>query len=78
MYLEEIGICNKLLESDKATILGNTQPYRQPSTYVNFYDVTLGNIIKYIYHQFDFCDTNNEPSNVDLNRKDNSTYGSGN
>ena len=53
--------------------LGNTKIPCQPSTNGNFIYVTLVDL----YHQFYFGDTKNDPSNVDLTRKDNSLGVSG-
>ena len=53
-------------------------PRHNPSTTVNFYYLTLGDIIKDSSHQFYFYDTRNDPSKVDPDIKQNSSYGSGN
>ena len=45
----------------------------QPSTHVIVYGVILGGLIKASSHQFDFGDTNYDPSNIDPTGKDNST-----
>ena len=73
LSLEEILIWDKLLESAKAINLGDSKPPPQPTNNSNFC-----NIIKDSSHQFDFCDTNNNLSNVDLTGKENYTDYSGN
>ena len=46
---------------------------QKPSTHVNFHDVNLVDIIKASYHQSDFVETDNEPSNINPTRNDNYT-----
>ena len=58
--------------------MGNSKIPHQPSVHVNFQDVTLGDIIKVIFHQFDFWDTNNDPYNIDTTSKGNFNDGNGN
>ena len=59
----------KLSETAKATILGNSKTPHKTSTYVNFRDVALDDLIKAIFHQFDFGDTPNGPIINDLIEK---------
>ena len=62
-------IWNKLSEAAKATILGNSKTPNMPSTHVNFYYVTLVDIIKASSHQSGFGDTTNAPSKYDITDK---------
>ena len=78
MSPEDKEVWDKLSEAAKATILGNAKTPQNYSSHVNFHDVTIEDIIKYSYNQFDFGDTTNGPSNVDPTGKDQFTDGSGN
>ena len=67
---EERVIWDKMSETSKATILGNTKTPHKPSNHVKFHYVTLGDIIKASYHQFDLVKTlMDHPSMVYLTRK---------
>ena len=73
LYQEENVIWDKLYEAAKFTILVDPKTPYNPSTYVNFHGVTLGDLIKAGFYQFDSCDTPNGPSNNDIIDKDHNT-----
>ena len=56
---DENGIWDKPSEAYKAKILSNPKTPHKPTTHFKFHDVTLGDIIKAIYHQIYFGNTNN-------------------
>ena len=57
--------------------MGNKKTPHNPSTYVNFHDVTLGDLIKASSLQFDFGDTPNGTSNNGITDKDHYTDNDG-
>ena len=75
---EERGIWYKILEATKATIMGNAQTTHNLFSNFNFYDVTLGGIIRASSNQFDFGGINNDYYNVYYTVKDASTNVDGN
>ena len=77
MSKQEKVVWDKLIEASKAAILSNSKIPHNPSTYVNFHDVTLGKIIMDSSHKFDFGETPNGPSNNDLIEKDHDTDNDG-
>ena len=56
--------------------MGNGKTHYKPSNCVNFHDVALGDLIKAIFYQFGFDDTNNDHSNDDTTFKDSYIDGS--
>ena len=78
MSLYERVIRVKLSEATKATISVKSKTPRQPSTHASLHQVSLGDLIKYSYHLFDFGDNNTDPTNIGLAVKDDSPYFSGN
>ena len=71
------GIGGKRSEAANATILGKAKAPNKLSDFVNLHDVTLGELMKSSFHQFDFINTPNGTSKNDIIDKDHHTYNYG-
>ena len=66
------------MEADKANILVNFQTSCENFSSINLHGVNHDDIIRAIYHQFGFGDTNNDFFNIYSTGNDNSTNGDAN